>query len=98
MRSRTFPRLSRLLPARSLSSFLAISSRAFSLAFRLFNTWIAVQVAYENDLISDFAFAGYQADVAGTVAGLPGFRRYWLGLIEANPALAGSAILAPLVE
>jgi len=71
-------------------------ARAFSLAFRLFNTWVAVQVAYDNDLISDAAFEGYQADVASAVSGLPGFRGYWLSMIEANPTLAGAAILAPL--
>ena len=73
------------------------SARAFSLAVRLLNTWLSVQAAFDRGLIEEPVFAGYQADVAAAVRGLPGFMPYWTGMIEERPGLGGALILAPIV-
>ena len=72
--------------------------RAVSVAIRLLNTWLSVQSAYDNGLLTDEQFALYRGDVAVMVAGWPGVVPMWASVIETRPSIAELTILAPIVE
>jgi len=76
----------------------AESWRARAAMSRLLNTWMAVQKAHDNGLMTTQEFQGALSDVESTVAALPGAVPLWARMINGRPGFAEYPIFSPIVE